>query len=669
MSTNSAIATINGLGSGLDINGIISQLDTANRLSITGLTNQQTALNTQNQAWNSWNTQLLAILTQANTLATAGSQAGLTATSSDSSVTASSGTGAAAGSYTFTVDHLATAQQLASDNTYAPTDLVGAGTVNITVGGKTIPVSVGATATLSDLSNAINAAKTGVTANIINVSSTQQRLVLTSQTTGSAGAMTVDFSGLSGGTAPQMTRQMTAAQDTQITFGENTPQAFTVTASGTQLTDVIKGLTLNLSAASVGKTVTVNVGQDTSSLASNINGLVTQYNNLVDTYNQLNSFDATTKTSGVLFGDANLRSSFNAVTSAILNPPTGVTGSITNLTSLGITMDKTGHLQVDQTKLNNAITSNQADVAAYFSQSTSTTNPAVTYLSDTDTTQSSGATGYAVNITQLATKSTLTMGTSLPTTLGQDETLTLNGQAIQLTAGSTSDQILQAINSNSTLTGVTASLGGDSGQQLVFTQNSYGATPMIQVNSSLADGTPNSTGISNTLITDKAAGDGNTGVVGFDVAGTIGGLAATGSGQTLTGSTGAANGLQLNINATTLGDGNFGAVNISRGVGSLLQTHLSALTDSVSGTITTIENGLTSQSQYIQKQIDAANAVADQQKQRLTTEYNTMDAAIAQLRSQGSELTSMIDGLNGVSSSSSTSSTSSSSGSSSSSSS
>ena len=666
MSTTSALQTVTGLGSGLDINSIISQLDTAERASAAPLQTEQTTIASEQQAWSDWNTRLLAINTDAVNLTNLSTQLTQQATSSDSSVGVTAGTGAVAGTYTFTVDSLATAQQLASDNTYASTDLVGSGTLKLTVGGtggKETDVAVKSGATLSDLVTAINGSGAGVQASVITESNNVQRLMLVAQTPGSAGAMTLDWSGVTGGTTPSMTRVLATPTDTNITFAEGTSNAFTVTRSSNSLTDVITGLTMNLSSASVGKTVTVNVTPNTDSIAQPITDLVTQYNNLVDTFNTDNSFDTTSDTSGVLFGNNTLESSFNDLTSMLTSKPTGVTGSITSLADIGITLDKTGKLQIDQTKLTNALNTNASAVYNLFGLTKTVSNPNVTYLSSTDATQSSGTDGYAVNITQLATKASLTLGTDLPTALAQDETLTVNGTAIALTAGSTASQIVDAINQQSSTTSITASLGGD-GNQLVLTQNIYGSAPLVSVSSNLAANVAGSTGIGVTALTAAAPGDGNTGAAGLDVAGTIGGNAATGQGQVLTGSAGASNGVKLSINATTLGDGNFGTVNITRGIGSLISTRLSALTDPVSGAIQTEVNGLTTENTDLQTQIDAINTSADAETARLQTEYNNMDLAISELRNQSTAFTSMIDGLNGASSSSSGSSSSSSSSSS-----
>jgi len=201
------------------------------------------------------------------------------------------------------------------------------------------------------------------------------------------------------------------------------------------------------------------------------------------------------------------------------------------------------------------------------------------HMAFTSTTSASVAGDYQVAVSQIATQSVAT-GVATLDTLGQDETLTINGVKVSLDNGMTADQVVTRVNQFSDQTGVTASKGSfDAGDDdtltdiLVLTQNSYGSAHNVEVYSDVAsDDGDGSTGIGTAVIKNSAqtyaadidggtAGNqaGYTDVVdadtaGVDAAGTIGGVDATGVGNVLTGAAGEVMegvAVTLNSSATT----------------------------------------------------------------------------------------------------------------------
>ncbi len=158
----------------------------------------------------------------------------------------------------------------------------------------------------------------------------------------------------------------------------------------------------------------------------------------------------------------------------------------------------------------------------------------VTFLSASENTI---AGSYAVDITTQAEQAISTAGTNQTAALGAAETLTIQGVAINLTAGMTQAQVVTTINNYNASTGVTASVVGGA---LTLTTDMYGSNVDISVVSNVAAATT-STGVGTTPITDS----------GVDIAGTLGGLAATGNGKVLTGDDGlAVEGLSIESIAT-----------------------------------------------------------------------------------------------------------------------
>lgn len=150
---------------------------------------------------------------------------------------------------------------------------------------------------------------------------------------------------------------------------------------------------------------------------------------------------------------------------------------------------------------------------------------------DTDVTflkaSSTSPTGtFAVNVTTAAARATTTAGTAQSAALATDETLTVNGVSIALKAGQTQAQVIATINQYTGQTGVTAEVGAGSATRLYSTQFGAGTTLKVQSNVAAA-------------ATSSGFGVAQVSVAGTDVAGTIGGFAATGNGNVLTGNTGA----------------------------------------------------------------------------------------------------------------------------------
>ncbi|MGB6043637.1 MAG: flagellin, partial [Pirellulales bacterium] len=89
------------------------------------------------------------------------------------------------------------------------------------------------------------------------------------------------------------------------------------------------------------------------------------------------------------------------------------------------------------------------------------------------------------------------------TNLAQNETLTINAQAVSLTTGMTNTQVVDAINAYQSVTDVVASL--DAAGKLVLTAKDFGAGNGFTAISSLVDTTVGSTGLGDVLLDTEAA--------------------------------------------------------------------------------------------------------------------------------------------------------------------
>ncbi len=166
-----------------------------------------------------------------------------------------------------------------------------------------------------------------------------------------------------------------------------------------------------------------------------------------------------------------------------------------------------------------------------------TTDTDVSFLKATAKTS---AGSYAVDITTAAEAANVTAGTAQGAVLAQDETLTVNGVSITLNAGLSQAQVIDRVNEFTGQTGVVAEDDPASAGSTRLRSTDYGAQASIQVVSNVAAAAGTS-GFGITQVADT----------GVDVAGTIGGNAATGQGAVLSGTAGLSQGVKVSIGANS----------------------------------------------------------------------------------------------------------------------
>ena len=647
-------SSISGIISGLDTQSIISQLMELARGPVTRMETRKATLSKQISAWQDANTRILALKTKADALATASTFDAKTVISSDESIVTGTATySAQAGSYYLTVNSLARAHQLKTEGYANTTSTVGTGTISIAVGSgaaKDIVIDE-SNNSLVGVRDAINRAGAGVTASIINdgSSGTPYRLIITSNTSGVAGRLTVTTSPtLFGGVAPAT---LQTGEDASITLGADAG-AITVSKGSNTITDLIPGVTLNLQKADPSKTISITVANDTATVKQAIKDFVDQYNNIIDFINTQFKYNTETNTGGTLFGDSSLRLIQSELTSRAFNTVTGLNQSIVVLSQIGITSTTGNKLSLNESDLDSALASNLSQVKGLFATVGEASSSNVAYVASTINTKASGEAGYAIEITAVALQARVTSGVAQTDVLAQDEQITINGKVIQLTAGMTGDQVVSAINDMSSQTGVLVSRtdinGQGTGNYLTLTRTAYGSAGNITAISDVSNAAGSTSGLGTVEVTQSSAGGEagtGTGAAGTDIAGTINGEAATGSGQVLTGNSGNANtdGLALLVTAQT--PGSYGTIVYSKGLAASLSEYLGSIAEPVTGTIAGTEDSLSSQIKYINDDITNMNARLAVKEEQLYRQFAAMESALSKLQSQGSYLTSQIEQL------------------------
>ena len=682
--------TSTGLGSGLDINGIVSQLMAVEKQPLQQLDTKEAAYQAKLASYGQVKSALSAFQAAVSGLESASTFQSLAATSADTSVyTASASSIAVPGTYSVEVVQLAQSQKLASGTFASVNDVVGSGTMTFefgtddgaggfSVNGAKPAQSVtidSSNDTLSGIRDAINAANIGVSATIIN-DGTGYKLSLTSSDTGAANSLRIsvnndsdsndlDSAGLSQlaydpagstGNGKNLT-QTVAAKDAIL----NVDGINGITKSSNTVSDVIQGVTLKLASQSApGVATLLTVANNTDSVQTSVQNFVKAYNDLNTTLSGLTAYDAKTKQAGVLQGDSSILSLQRQLRALVTSNIDGLNGSYKLLSDIGVSFQLDGSLALDSAKLQTAINTNFKDIAGIFSTLGTTSDSLISYASAADNTKPGN---YAVTVSQLATQgyrdgvTTASLANSAGTFTtpvvidSTNDTMALKIDGVQTgtitltqgsytTAAALTAEIQSKINGDSALKGagstVTVSFDNAAGT-LRITSDRYGSASKVEI-TSVGSGTSTSLGL------DVGAST----AAGVDVAGTINGAIATGSGQFLSGAVGNdAEGLRLLVSGGALGAR--GTVDYSQGYAYQIDKFVGVALGA-NGIISARTDGINKSITDIGKQRDAMNSRLAQLQQRYLAQFNAMDALVAQMRSTSDFLTQQLANISSLTS-------------------
>lgn len=360
-----------GLGSGLDIEGLVTKLVSAEgQPAALRLNRKETALQADLSAFGTLKGALSSFQTNVQSMKLASAFQTRTATSSNTDLfTVSAGSAAVPGSFSIKVDQLAQAAKMRSGDFSSDTAVMGSGALTLSLGAKSFSITTDSTTTLAGVRDAINNASDnpGIKATIIKVDSGSQ-LVLTSDKLGAANTITVaatDTDALDGNDLTRLaTANLVSVQSASDAIIHVDGQQ--VTKDSNSFSDVISGVTISLKKADPAKTETLGVAIDKDSTKNKVNDFIKAYNALATTMNSLSSYDAKTKQGGPLLGDATLRGAQNQVRQALSNAVPDVAG-VSTLAEIGVTTNKDGLLELDFSKFDKFMAANPDSVAQLFS--------------------------------------------------------------------------------------------------------------------------------------------------------------------------------------------------------------------------------------------------------------------------------------------------------------
>lgn len=443
------------------------------------------------------------------------------------------------------------------------------------------------------------------------------------------------------------------AQDASITLGSASGGGapITISSAGNTLTEIIPGVTLDLLGADPDSTVRISVENDTEAVQVAIEGFVQSYNAVIDFLNDQLRYNVVTEEGGLLLGDSLLVTVQNDLRRIATGVISGLPTDLNRLSAIGITsVPETGRLVIDSGELLDALQSNPQGVADLFATSSSTTNPDIVFVNSTQKTGMPGG-GFAVDITQAATR-----GTLAGAALGFPLTLTGSNNQIRLIVDGVQSSVL-TLPARTYATGdelaaeIQAQLSTDqalagrgisvefTGGRLVFTSSNYGSSSTVQLGEA-----PDSSAFAALGLT------GATSIAGLDVAGTINGESASGSGQILTGDSGNAtsDGLALLVTLTEAevsGLDSEGVVTLVEGIGARVSDRLKALTDATDGRLANRTSRLTRQIDEYDAEIKKMEERLEDKRVSLLGDFARLEASLAVLNSQGDMLIQQLANL------------------------
>ena len=765
-----------GIGSGLDVNSIVSQLIAVDSQPLASLAKKEASFQAKLSAIGSVKGALSSFQSAVRGLSDITKFQGVKVNAADATIVSASGTASAVpGTYALEVSQLAQAQKLATAGQASTTAAIGVGILSFDFGtisggtfanGKYSGASFASNAagvktvtidpnnnSLAGIRDAINSAKIGVTATIVNDgSATPNRLVLTQGSTGISNSLKISVSG-DAALSNLLTQDPAGTQGlTENISAQNALfkiDGIAVSKTSNTVTDVIGGVTLNLTGkTAAGVTTNVTVARDSAAVAASVTQFVAAYNQINQTLSDVSSYNATTKQGAILNGDSAIRS-IQSQLRGVLNAPVGGGNSTYSvLSQIGVSVQKGGALTLDSTKLQAAIDTNFNSISGLFAAVGKTTDSLVTYNGATAKTQVGS---YAVSVSALATQGSATgigpasNGGSGSTTGSSDAGLTVD------TTNNTLNVLLDGVSSTVTLTqktylnatdlatevqtqinasaafsaaGSTASVSSNGGVIKITSNkigsssaaqvtggngalNLLGASPVVAagfdtgitagVNDTLTvevdgvtnnitlapgnysfatlalalqgkiNGSPNVSGVtvkqtagtlsvtssaygsqSKVLFTGGTAlatlfGGTPTALSGNDVAGTINNVAATGSGQLLTGAVGdKSEGLKISIGGTATNAR--GTINYSQGYAFQFDKVLSGLLEST-GPLSARSEGINATIKSIEKSKAQLSVTLSATEKRYRAQFTALDRVVSSLQKTSSFLTQQLANL------------------------
>ena len=444
------------------------------------------------------------------------------------------------------------------------------------------------------------------------------------------------------------------AANAQIQLGSGAG-AITVQSAKNQVTNLIRGVTLNLQAADATKEVRLSITNDTEAAKQEILNYVKDYNDFNSELSKQTKYDSTTGISGPLAGNRSVTALRDQLQRTVLATSGNLSSSANRLTALGISLDDHGQLSVNESRLSDVLGGRVtgvsfSDVRKLFALRGESSSGGIEFVTGSSLTKDS-VTPYQVDIQQAAEQASIAASNDLSNSIVLDSSnnqfaIRVDGttsSTLTLTAGtytplSLSRELQDRINSAMSSTGQSVSVSL-SGQKLVVASERYGTASEATVVSGTA---LSALGFAGTE-TDH----------GQDVAGQyfVNGVAedATGIGRILTGSPTNTNtadlAVQVTLTSSQLQVGTEATLAVTHGLASRLDNLLENILDPVSGRLQAISDRFRKGAEDARAATLQEGKGMDDRRAALVRQFANMEQTLGRLRSAGEFATNSLTSL------------------------
>ena len=351
-----------GIGSGLDLNGLLTQLQQAERAKLEPIQERIETEESQISAYGQVKSALSDFQSATEELNATDAFESLSTSVEGSGLSAVSDSDAQPGRYDIHVEQLATAGSLVTERLDTVDTAIVTGEQSLTFSlaeGAIDPITVGDGSTLEDMRDAINTQSDGrLSASIINDGEGYRLSVNATETGAAASIQSTNFT--------DVLDNSVATSDTQFVqdgvdakFNVN---GIDIVSPTNRVEGAIQGITLTLTEADTDSTVVV--AQDSNAIREQITSFVDAYNTLKDTVGSLTAYNPESGSAGELNGDSATRTVENTLRQA-LSSSTGGDG-FNVLSDIGISLQLDGTLAIDDERLDEVIANQPDQLAGFF---------------------------------------------------------------------------------------------------------------------------------------------------------------------------------------------------------------------------------------------------------------------------------------------------------------
>lgn len=350
-----------GIGSGLDLNGLLNQLNEAERSKLEPIEQQIKDQQVKISAYGELQGALSGFQTTAEMLNDPSLYQSHSTSVSGDSVQAAAGEDASPGQYAIDVEQLASAGSLATQRVDSlDTELNDADTtLDLTFTNDSLDhgVAIAADSTLEDVRDAINAdPDAAVTASIVNDGEGYRLAVMSQESGEQAAIVDANFADLVTQTTLEDEAVLQEGQDAMLEVN-----GIAVSSASNQLDDAIQGVTLSLQGTG---SSTLTVEQDTEVVQQAVVDFVETFNEMKETAGRLTAYNGEDGEAGELIGDSTVRSIESRLRSDLASVVSE--GEHSMLADLGMTLRVDGTLELDEAKLELALAEDPGQVGTFF---------------------------------------------------------------------------------------------------------------------------------------------------------------------------------------------------------------------------------------------------------------------------------------------------------------